>query len=94
VKDVALGSIDTDGIDCSAPVAGALADGNTIEQGLTLGLDGRASLERNDSYNFFRKLKGHIISGPTGTNVNDLVVAVADCPRARRSPGEALSKPE
>jgi glycerate-2-kinase len=78
LESVALGSMDTDGIDGSTPVAGAIADGNTIKQGLRRGLDGRASLERNDSYNFFRKLKGLIITGRTGSNVNDLVVAVAN----------------
>jgi len=91
LEDVALGSMDTDGIDGSTPVAGTLADGNTIKQGLTLGLDGRASLERNDSYNFFKKVKGLIITGRTGTNVNDLIVAVAGSPPDRESPGHVYS---
>ncbi|WP_244870325.1 MOFRL family protein [Thermofilum adornatum] len=43
-----------------------------------LGLSPEAYLENNDSYSFFQKAGGHIKTGYTGTNVNDLVVIVVE----------------
>ncbi|MGD9726812.1 MAG: MOFRL family protein [Nitrospiraceae bacterium] len=41
------------------------------------GLDAAHALHQNDAYPFFQKAGGHIITGPTGTNVNDLYLLLA-----------------
>lgn len=63
----------TDGTDGPTDAAGAIVTGETIARGRKLGLDPRAALEANDSYHFFEALDGLIRTGPTGTNVNDLL---------------------
>lgn len=62
---------DTDGIDGSEDNAGAFVDGTTAQRLLRAGLDGRALLERNDSYSGFAAVGDLFETGPTGTNVND-----------------------
>jgi len=62
----------TDGRDGPTDVAGAVADGGTVNRGKRRGLDAAAYLKRNDSYTFFKRVGGHIVTGYTGTNVNDL----------------------
>jgi hydroxypyruvate reductase len=43
-----------------------------------LGLDARAALAANDSYHFFEPLGDLIRTGPTGTNVNDLLFILVE----------------
>ena len=74
---IALVSLGTDGLDGSTDAAGAIVDGFTLRRSAGLGLSADDSLMRNDSYGFFRHLGDLVITGPTGTNVNDLAVAVA-----------------
>jgi hydroxypyruvate reductase len=62
----------TDGVDGMSPAAGALATGETAARARALGLSPRAVLDANDSYHFFAALGDAILTGPTGTNVNDL----------------------
>lgn len=62
---------DTDGIDGSQDNAGAFVDGGTAQRLLRSGLDGRALLDRNDSYSGFSAIGDLFETGPTGTNVND-----------------------
>ena len=62
---------DTDGIDGSEDNAGAFVDGRTAQRLLGAGFDGRALLERNDSYSGFAAIGDLFETGPTGTNVND-----------------------
>ena len=66
----------TDGRDGPTDVAGAIVDGNTVARGKAKRLNAAAYLKRNDSYAFFNKVGGHIITGPTGTNVNDLYLVL------------------
>jgi len=75
-RKIAFASIGSDGIDGVTDAAGAICDGNTIERGKLLGLDPYAFLEDNNTYEYFKKLDDLIFTGPTGTNVNDLSVAV------------------
>ena len=67
----------TDGVDGPTDAAGAIADDSSVGRGLKLGLDPDETIESNDSYNYFSKVGGLLMTGPTGTNVNDIVVAVA-----------------
>ncbi len=75
----------TDGRDGPTEAAGAIADGGTVNRGKRMSLDAADYLKRNDSYTFFKKVGGHIITGPTGTNVNDLYLILVH--RGRRKPG-------
>ncbi len=74
---VAIGSINTDGIDGPTDAAGALADGRTILRSQDFGLNAAKFLANNDSYSFFSKLGDLILTGPTDTNVNDVSIIVA-----------------
>jgi len=63
----------TDGADGPTDAAGAIVTGETAARARALGLDPRAALEANDSYPFFDALGDLIRTGPTDTNVNDLL---------------------
>ncbi len=62
----------TDGTDGPTDAAGAMADGTTVARALEKGLEPKDFLRRNDSYNFFQKLEGLLMTGPTLTNVMDM----------------------
>jgi hydroxypyruvate reductase len=68
----------TDGSDGPTDAAGAFADGETVQRAATLGLKAADYLARNDAYHFFERLGDLILTGPTQTNVNDLVVVLVD----------------
>lgn len=72
--DVLLAALATDGRDGPTDSAGAVVTGHTLSRARQLGLDAAACLERNDSFSFFEALGDHLVTGPTGTNVNDLVL--------------------
>ncbi len=69
----ALGS---DGIDGPTRNAGAVVDGATIARGDARGRDAVAHLEDNDSAAFLEATDDVIVTGPTGTNVGDITVAL------------------
>lgn len=71
-RDTLVFSFGTDGSDCTTDAAGALADGFTVARSRKLWLDPERYLEQNDAHTFFRELGDLIVTGPTGTNVNDL----------------------
>jgi hydroxypyruvate reductase len=70
-KHVYALSVDTDGIDGSEDNAGAMIGPDTLERGKANRLDAELFLEHNDSYGFFEKAGGLVVTGPTCTNVND-----------------------
>jgi glycerate 2-kinase len=67
----------TDGGDGPTDAAGAWADGTTHERALTCHLDPAAFLAWSDAYHFFRPLGDLLVTGPTLTNVNDLMFVYA-----------------
>ena len=69
----ALFSIGSDGTDGPTDAAGGFVDSTTARK---LGQRLQLSLENNDSYNALKAVDGLIITGPTGTNVNDVAVAL------------------
>jgi glycerate 2-kinase len=73
VREMTLVSLATDGIDGQTDAAGAVATNQTYTLGLANGLDPVEYLLRNDSYNYFNLLGDLIKTGPTLTNVNDLL---------------------
>ncbi|HET7324051.1 MAG TPA: glycerate kinase [Halococcus sp.] len=77
-KGIVVASVDTDGSDGATDVAGALIDGETVDD-----LDrARTALAENDAYPYLADRNAIIETGPTGTNVNDLrVIVVEDGPK-------------
>lgn len=62
---------DTDGIDGSEDNAGAVVDGSTATRLRHAGIDPLAALANNDAYSAFKAIGDLLVTGPTGTNVND-----------------------
>jgi glycerate 2-kinase len=79
---VVLGAMGTDGIDGPTDAAGAVVDGGTGARAREAGMDPEAHLRRNDSHPLLRATGDLVVSGPTGTNVGDLVVGLASPDRA------------
>lgn len=77
VSNVALLSAGTDGTDGPTDAAGAFADGALEERAQVAGLDPADMLARNDSYRLFEATGDLFRTGPTGTNVMDLVLGIA-----------------
>lgn len=71
-------SAGTDGIDGNSPAAGAVADGESLARAQDVGLDPADFLQRSDAFHFFERSGDAIITGPTGINVRDLRVLIAD----------------
>ena len=51
-------------------------DGTSMQRMRELGIDANAALQENDTYPALKKIGGLIMTGPTGTNVNDVAVAL------------------
>ena len=75
-EGVAIAAMGSDGIDGPTEVAGAVVDGRTFHVARRLGIDPLTYLRENDSYTFFKLVGGHIVTGPTGTNVNDFYLGI------------------
>ncbi|HQU15522.1 MAG TPA: DUF4147 domain-containing protein [Gammaproteobacteria bacterium] len=71
---VALLAVGTDGGDGSTEDAGALVDGASVGRGESHGLDGADCLARADAGTFLAASGDLIQTGPTGTNVMDLMI--------------------
>ena len=67
-------SIGSDGTDGPTDAAGGYVDGTTYQTLKNLGIDPYDVLQNNDAYHALEKTGGLIITGPTGTNVNDVAV--------------------
>lgn len=74
LKDCFLVALATDGEDGPTDAAGAVVAGQTRDQAVALGMHAQDFLTRNDAYTYFDALGDLIRTGPTGTNVNDLVL--------------------
>lgn len=75
-KKAYFASMGTDGLDGPTRAAGAVVDSETVSRARRLGLDPGACLRNNDSNAFFRAAGGLVVTGPTGTNVNDVMIAL------------------
>jgi hydroxypyruvate reductase len=71
-------SAGTDGIDGNSPAAGAAADGETLARAQAAGLDPSDFFRRSDAYSFFARLGDAIVTGPTGNNLRDLRILLAE----------------
>ncbi len=75
---VLVEAIGTDGTDGPTDAAGAIVTGETVSRARALGLDAAARLADNDAYHFFAPLGDLVVTGPTGTNVNDLLFILVE----------------
>lgn len=74
LPDTALFSIGSDGTDGPTDAAGGFVDGNTYARLKDVGIDIHDALRRNDAYHALQAAGGLVVTGPTGTNVNDVAV--------------------
>ncbi|MAG35432.1 MAG: glycerate kinase [Dehalococcoidia bacterium] len=63
----------TDGSDAHPDAAGGMVDGTTVDRGRNRGLYVREALGNNDSYHYLQGVGDLLVTGPTNTNVNDLL---------------------
>ena len=78
LEKVCIFSVGSDGTDGPTDAAGGYVDGTTARKLRGLDLDIYDVLHRNDAYHALEKTGGLIITGPTGTNVNDVAVVLLD----------------
>ena len=76
MQNAAVFSVGSDGTDGPTDAAGGYADGDTCRALAEHGLTVDAVLRDNDAYHALQKTGGLIVTGPTGTNVNDVAVAL------------------
>ncbi len=76
IKNACVFSIGSDGTDGPTDAAGGYVDSDTAGALKAAGLGIEQMLENNDAYNALKETGGLIITGPTGTNVNDVTVAL------------------
>jgi len=77
-KGITILCAGTDGTDGPTNAAGAVVDCDTYKNALSEGFDAEEYLKNSDSYHFFKKNKGHVISGSTGTNVMDMIIVIIE----------------
>lgn len=82
-EGVLVASLGTDGVDGPTDAAGGWADGGTAARGRAAGLDPQAALADNDAYPFLDAAEGLLKTGPTGTNVADLMVVIVHADAAQ-----------
>ena len=76
IQNAAVFSVGSDGTDGPTDAAGGYVDGETARVLREKGLDIAAVLQDNDAYHALEAADGLIVTGPTGTNVNDVAVAL------------------
>ncbi len=78
MKNAAVVSVGSDGTDGPTDAAGGHVDGDSFDALKAAGLDLNAVLKDNDAYHALKAIDGLIVTGPTGTNVNDICLALLD----------------
>ena len=76
MENAAVFSFGSDGTDGPTDAAGGYVDGASMQRLRELGIDANAVLQENDTYPALKQIEGLIMTGPTGTNVNDVAVAL------------------
>ena len=76
LRGAAVFSVGSDGTDGPTDAAGGYVDGDTMASLERAGLNIHDVLRNNDAYHALKAVDGLIITGPTGTNVNDVAVAL------------------
>jgi glycerate 2-kinase len=78
IQGITFLSAGTDGNDGNTEMAGAVVDSETAHYAQSFNIDPEKYLGEFDSYNFFKSVGGHILTGPTFTNVMDIVVILIE----------------
>ena len=73
---VVIASLGSDGTDGPTDAAGGIVDGQTESKLKAQGVSIAEVLKNNDAYNALKKVDALLMTGPTGTNVNDVAVAL------------------
>lgn len=76
LANTAVISVGSDGTDGPTDAAGGYADGETVAALAAKGLTVPAVLADNDAYHALQAVEGLVITGPTGTNVNDIAIGL------------------
>ena len=84
IKGAAVFSVGSDGTDGPTDAAGGYVDWQSFKELETAGLSVAEVLKDNDAYNALKAIDGLIFTGPTGTNVNDVSVALLRLPIAEK----------
>ncbi len=74
-KDELILAINSDGLD-NTEFAGAISDKITLLKTKKLNINPHIYLKNNDSFNFFKKTKDFILTGPTHINIADIIIAL------------------
>lgn len=77
-ENVLFASVGSDGTDGPTDAAGGFASGGACEKMRTAGVSPEAALANNDAYHALKAAGDLIVTGPTGTNVNDLTILLTD----------------
>lgn len=78
IKNACVFSVGSDGTDGPTDAAGGYVDGDTMDTLRDQGLDVFTVLQENDAYTALKAAEGLVMTGPTGTNVNDVAMALLD----------------
>ena len=78
LPNVALVSVGSDGTDGPTDAAGGCVDGSTVACLLDKGISIGRALAENDAYPTLAAADGLVVTGPTGTNVNDVAIGLVD----------------
>ena len=76
MENAAVFSVGSDGTDGPTDAAGGYVDGDTLAALAACGLQVHQVLADNDAYHALQAVDGLVVTGPTGTNVNDVAVAL------------------
>ena len=76
LKGAALFSVGSDGTDGPTDAAGGYVDHETLKELSDRGFSVFETLQNNDAYHALQAVHGLVVTGPTGTNVNDVAVAL------------------
>ena len=74
--DIVVLSVGTDGTDGPTDAAGGIVDGESARRAREAGLDVRDALRRHDAYPLLAEIGDLVVTGPTGTNVMDVVIVL------------------
>ncbi|MGA2419177.1 MAG: DUF4147 domain-containing protein [Candidatus Acidiferrum sp.] len=77
-KRIAVLSAGTDGVDGNSAAAGAVADGDTLARGVGANMDAAEYFRRSNAHAYFAGLSDAIVIGPTGNNLRDLRILLAE----------------
>lgn len=76
LDNILIFSLGSDGTDGPTDAAGGFVTGSTVGAMRAIGENIEEYLDNNDSYHFLEKSRGLIVTGPTGTNINDVSVVL------------------